>query len=120
MSIFFPENIISVSSCDYGTYHIGDQRRLRPSWSMEVDEGSGQTKWALMVLMPSLAVFYCGTFGVGFNGINALASRVSTALKLSGTHLAQSDTLKIADCLGTEQQVMSFTTRQFYAGFIGI
>ena len=45
------------SSLDYGTYHIGDQRRLRRAcasaqshqslrcshtWSMEVDEGSDQ------------------------------------------------------------------------------
>ena len=52
---FFYKYINWASSWDYGTYHIGDQRRLRPrafvvrthdTWSMEVsmevDEGSDQ------------------------------------------------------------------------------
>ena len=53
-------SIIWASSWDYGTYHIGDQRRLRRAcasaqsrlslrcshtWSMEVDEGSDQKSY---------------------------------------------------------------------------
>ena len=60
------------SSWDYGTYHIGDQRRLRRAcasahsrlslrcshtWTMEVDEGSDQKIWHLAPLDGSTCAF---------------------------------------------------------------
>ena len=52
--------------------------------------------------------------GVGFNGINALASHVLTASQPSDTLLTQCDILKIDVCPGNGQQVLSVTTPQFY------
>ena len=52
--------------------------------------------------------------GAGFNGINALASRVSTVFQPCGTLLSQCDILEIHVCQGNGQRVLSITTRRFY------
>ena len=52
---------------------------------------------------------------MGFNGINALASRVLMVLQPRDTLLLHCDILKIEVCPGN-RQVLSIRTRQFYTG----